>query len=274
MKQHNFNLVRTSHYPNVAEWYDLCDEYGLYVINEANIESHGMGYDPGRTLANDVSYREAHLDRTRRMVETFKNHPSVIIWSLGNEAGDGTNFEATSQWIHDNDKTRPVHYEGAGNRPHVDIVSHMYESAKDYATEGQSADPRPLMLCEYSHAMGNSNGGFSAYWDAFRSTPRGIGGAIWDWVDQGLEKAVPPRHGGEGPKPVGSRGPFRGKRGCLGRGRGLLRPARCAGPRSEDGVHLGGGAHASAVRQGRRESAAHPAHRLQRGQRLRASAAG
>ena len=210
MKQHNFNLVRTSHYPNVAEWYDLCDQYGLYVISEANIESHGMTYDPGRTLANDVSYREAHLDRTRRMVETFKNHPSVIIWSLGNEAGDGTNFEATSQWIHDHDKTRPVHYEGAGDRKYVDLVSHMYESAKDYEAEGRNSDPRPLKLCEYSHAMGNSNGGFSAYWEAFRSTPRGIGGAIWDWVDQGLKKAVPPRQTVKDRSPSGLEARFEG----------------------------------------------------------------
>jgi beta-galactosidase len=193
MKRNGFNLVRTSHYPDTPEWYDLTDEYGLYLIAEANIESHGMGYDPDKTLGNRPEWGKAHIDRTRRMVETFKNHPSVIIWSLGNEAGDGVNFVATSKWIHEHDQTRPVHYERAMLKSHVDIVSHMYESAKNLALEAQSGDPRPLILCEYSHAMGNSNGGFDEYWKVFESGTRARGGAIWDWVDQGHEEPIPPR---------------------------------------------------------------------------------
>ena len=191
MKQNNFNLVRTSHYPNVREWYDLCDEYGLYVISEANIESHGMGYDPERTLANKPEWEKAHVDRVARMVETLKNHPSVIVWSMGNEAGDGVNFVAASNWIHQHDPTRPVHYEGAGQKPHVDVVSHMYQKVWDMESEAANGDPRPLMQCEYAHAMGNSNGDFFKYWDLFRKGTRAIGGAIWDFVDQGLVKPIP-----------------------------------------------------------------------------------
>ena len=194
MKQHNFNLVRTSHYPNAQEWYDLCDEYGLYVISEANIESHGMGYRRDRTLGNDPEWREAHVDRTARMVETFRNHASVIVWSLGNEAGDGVNFEAASAWVHGHDSTRPVHYERAGRRAHVDIVSHMYTPPEEIAAEALEPDSRPLMLCEYSHAMGNSNGNLFKYWEAFKAGTRLQGGAIWDWVDQGLRKPLPPRY--------------------------------------------------------------------------------
>ncbi|HFB98617.1 MAG TPA: beta-galactosidase, partial [Bryobacterales bacterium] len=126
MKQHNINAVRTSHYPETPEWYELCDRYGLYLIDEANIESHGMGYRPDQTLANKPEWRKAHLDRIESMVERDKNHASVIIWSMGNEAGDGANFVAASEWIHRRDPTRPVHYERAGTRPHVDIVSWMY----------------------------------------------------------------------------------------------------------------------------------------------------
>ncbi|MGD8895740.1 MAG: glycoside hydrolase family 2 TIM barrel-domain containing protein [Acidobacteriota bacterium] len=193
MKQNNFNLVRTSHYPNVREWYDLCDEYGLYVISEANIESHGMGYAPDRTLGNNPEWKVAHLDRVERMVEAFKNHPSIIMWSLGNEAGDGVNFVASSDWVHDHEPTRPVHYELAGSGPHVDVVSHMYQKVWDMESEAREPDPRPLILCEYSHAMGNSNGNFDEYWDLFRSGGRARGGAIWDFVDQGLLRPVPAR---------------------------------------------------------------------------------
>ena len=125
MKQHNINAVRTCHYPNQPAWYDLCDRYGLYLIDEANIESHGMGYGE-ESLAKDPEWLDAHMDRTVRMVERDKNHPSVIIWSLGNEAGDGPNFEATSDWIKQRDPSRPVHYERAGLRPHTDIVCPMY----------------------------------------------------------------------------------------------------------------------------------------------------
>jgi beta-galactosidase len=193
VKQNNFNLVRTSHYPNAREWYDLCDEYGLYVINEANIESHGMGYDPDRTLGNDPEWETAHVDRVARMVEAFKNHPSIIMWSLGNEAGDGVNFVAASKWAHDNEPTRPVHYELARSGAHVDVVSHMYQKVWDMEREAREPDPRPLMQCEYSHAMGNSNGNFDKYWDLFRSGGRARGGAIWDFVDQGLRQPVPAR---------------------------------------------------------------------------------
>ncbi len=119
MKQFNVNAVRTSHYPNNPRWYELCDEYGLYVIDEANIESHGMGYDPDKTLGNNPEWKKAHLDRTIHMVERDKNHPSIIIWSLGNEAGDGVNFEATYEWIKERDPSRPVQYEQAGTRPHT-----------------------------------------------------------------------------------------------------------------------------------------------------------
>jgi beta-galactosidase len=193
LKQHNFNLVRTSHYPNVPEWYELADEYGVYLVAESNIESHGMGYDPDKTLGNKPEWEKAHLDRTRRNVETFKNHASVIIWSLGNEAGDGVNFVAASKWIHEHDRTRPVHYERADDRPHVDIVSHMYQPAAAMAREAQNGDPRPLIQCEYSHAMGNSSGGFDEYWKVFEAETRARGGAIWDWVDQGHREPVPPR---------------------------------------------------------------------------------
>ena len=168
-------------------------EYGLYLIAESNIESHGMGYDADKTLGNKPEWETAHLDRTRRNVETFKNHASVIIWSLGNEAGDGVNFVAASKWIHEHDPTRPVHYERADQKPHVDIVSHMYQPAADMAREAANGDPRPLIQCEYSHAMGNSNGGFDEYWKLFESGGRARGGAIWDWVDQGHREKMPPR---------------------------------------------------------------------------------
>lgn len=190
MKQHNVNTVRTSHYPNVPEWYDLCDEYGLYVIDEANIESHGMGY--GReSLAKDPSWKEAHLARVRAMLERDKNHPCVIIWSLGNEAGDGVNFEAASAWIKQRDPSRPVHYEQAGERPHTDIVCPMYariERLIQYASKNPS---RPMILCEYVHAMGNSEGNVMDYWEVIESYKSLQGGSVWDWVDQGIRKQAP-----------------------------------------------------------------------------------
>lgn len=206
MKRHNINTVRCSHYPNVPAWYDLCDRYGMYVIDEANIESHGMGYGE-ESLANFPEWLEAHLNRTIRMFERDKNHPSIIIWSLGNEAGDGPNFVATSAWLKQHDPTRPVHYERAGFAPHTDIVCPMYpppRQLRDYA-EGRAVDAgwgfklpaepsrtRPYILCEYSHAMGNSSGNMWLYWDLIYSLPYLQGGSIWDWVDQGLRKPVPP----------------------------------------------------------------------------------
>ncbi len=190
MKRHNINTVRTSHYPNQPAWYDLCDRYGIYLINEANIESHGMGYGP-ESLANPPEWKAAHMDRTVRMVERDKNHPSVIIWSLGNEAGDGPNFEATSAWIHQRDPSRPVHYERAGRKPHTDIVCPMYPSPRDLERYSSQPQTRPYIMCEYSHAMGNSSGNMWLYWDLIYNRPHLQGGSIWDWVDQSLRKPVP-----------------------------------------------------------------------------------
>jgi beta-galactosidase len=190
MKQFNINAVRTSHYPDTPLWYDLCDEYGIYLIDEANIESHGMGYRPDVTLGNNPEWKEAHLDRIIRMVERDKNHPSVIIWSMGNEAGDGVNFVAGSDWIHGRDTQRPVHYERAVLRPHVDIYSPMYmriEGLVKYASKPQT---RPLILCEYAHAMGNSVGNLQDYWDVIESEPQLQGGFIWDWVDQAIARTT------------------------------------------------------------------------------------
>ncbi|MFO7691573.1 MAG: glycoside hydrolase family 2 TIM barrel-domain containing protein [Vicinamibacterales bacterium] len=191
MKRHNVNAVRTSHYPNDPAWYDLCDRYGLYVIDEANIESHGMGYAPARTLGNNPAWSVAHMDRTVRMVERDKNHPSVIIWSLGNEAGDGVNFEATSAWVRQRDRTRPVQYERAGLKPHTDIYAPMYTRPRGVASYGSQPQTRPLILCEYAHAMGNSTGNFREYWDLFYGNPQLQGGFIWDWVDQGIRTRIP-----------------------------------------------------------------------------------
>ncbi|MDH5468126.1 MAG: beta-galactosidase, partial [Candidatus Aminicenantes bacterium] len=187
MKQFNINAVRTSHYPNVPRWYELCDQYGLYVVDEANIESHGMGFHPDRTLANKPEWKKAHMERTIRMVERDKNHPSIIIWSLGNEAGDGVNFESTYAWIKKRDPSRPVQYEPAGLKPHTDIVCPMYKQIQhleEYLSRG--LDDRPLILCEYAHAMGNSVGNLQDYWDYFEKHRELQGGFIWDWVDQGL----------------------------------------------------------------------------------------
>ena len=188
MKQNNINAVRTCHYPNDPYWYGLCDEYGLYVIDEANIESHGMGYNPERTLGNNPLWLNAHIDRTRRMLERDKNHPSVIIWSLGNEAGNGCNFQATYKWIKTRDLSRPVQYERAGHEWNTDIYCPMYESVQnllDYASKKQE---KPLIQCEYAHAMGNSTGNLTDYWDAIDNHEQLQGGFIWDWVDQGLQK--------------------------------------------------------------------------------------
>ncbi len=186
MKQFNINAVRTSHYPNVPRWYELTDEHGLYVIDEANIESHGMEYHPDETLADSPEWTEAFLDRTIRMVERDKNHPSIIIWSLGNEAGDGSNFVANYEWIHGRDSSRPVQYEPARREAHTDIVAPMYARIhylEEYAAEERD---RPLILCEYAHAMGNSVGNLQDYWDVIDANRQLQGGLIWDWVDQGL----------------------------------------------------------------------------------------
>ncbi|NLT74488.1 MAG: DUF4981 domain-containing protein [Chloroflexi bacterium] len=186
MKQHNINAVRTSHYPNDPYWLDLCDRYGLYVIDEANLETHGV-WDK---LSRDPEWQHAFLERVTRMVERDKNHASVICWSLGNESGHGPNHEAMANWVHQNDPTRFVHYESAGREPYVDVVSTMYPTVEriiEMATVPD--DPRPVMMCEYAHAMGNSCGNLREYVDAIRATDRLIGGFIWDWIDQGLAKA-------------------------------------------------------------------------------------
>ena len=187
MKKNNINAVRTCHYPNQPLWYELCDKYGLYIIDEANIESHGMGYEE-KSLAKDTLWKDAHLDRTIRMVERDKNHPCVIIWSLGNEAGNGINFETTYNWIKTRDKTRPVQYERAILDNNTDIYCPMYasiEHIRDYASKKQS---RPLIQCEYAHSMGNSTGNLQDYWDVIESYDQLQGGFIWDWVDQGIAK--------------------------------------------------------------------------------------
>ena len=158
----------------------------MYVIDEANIESHGIGYHPDRTLANKPEWYEAHIDRIRRMVERDKNHPCVIIWSMGNEAGDGVNFEAGTRWIHDRDPSRPVHYERVETRPHTDIYCPMYPGLSYLEKWANGDDPRTLIMCEYAHSMGNSTGNLVDYWDLIRAYEKLQGGSIWDWVDQGL----------------------------------------------------------------------------------------
>jgi beta-galactosidase len=188
MKEANINTVRTCHYPNDPVWYDLCDEYGLYVIDEANVESHGMGYDPDRTLGNQPDWMAAHLNRTQRMVERDKNHPCVVVWSLGNEAGNGCNFVATYNWIKNRDHTRPVQYERAELAYNTDIYCPMYDGISSLKWYGYTRQLRPLIMCEYAHAMGNSTGNLQDYWDMIEKYPQLQGACIWDWVDQGIRK--------------------------------------------------------------------------------------
>ena len=217
MKQANINAVRTSHYPNVSRWYELCDSLGLYVMDEADIEEHGLR----GTLASTPDWHAAFLDRAVRMAERDKNHPSVVMWSMGNESGYGPNFAAISAWLHDFDPTRPVHYEGAqgvdGNPDPktVDVISRFYTRVKqEYLNLGieegedkeraenarwerlleiaeRTNDDRPVMTSEYAHSMGNALGNFKEYWDEIYSHPRMLGGFIWDWVDQGIYKTLP-----------------------------------------------------------------------------------
>ena len=190
MKENNINAVRTCHYPDDARWYSLCDQYGLYVVAEANIESHGMGYGE-KTLAKNPLYAKAHLERNERNVQRSINHPSVIIWSLGNEAGDGPNFDACYDWIKAYDPSRPILHERAVYSPgsrNTDIICPMYwgyERCEKYLAENPA---KPLIQCEYAHAMGNSMGGFREYWELIRREPKYQGGFIWDFVDQSLHK--------------------------------------------------------------------------------------
>ena len=204
MKENNINAVRTCHYPDDARWYSLCDQYGLYVVAEANIESHGMGYGE-KTLAKNPLYAKAHLERNERNVQRSINHPSVIIWSLGNEAGDGLNFDACYDWIKAYDPSRPIHHERAVYSPgsrNTDIICPMYwdyERCEKYLAENPA---KPLIQCEYAHAMGNSMGGFKEYWDMIRREPKYQGGFIWDFADQALAWRSPEgrltyRYGGD-----------------------------------------------------------------------------
>ncbi|MCG8578984.1 MAG: DUF4981 domain-containing protein [Bacteroidales bacterium] len=190
MKAYNINTVRTCHYPSDPYWYELCDKYGLYVINEANIESHGLGAALQRPydyhIADDPAWEKAHLDRIERMYERDKNHPSVIIWSMGNEAGDGINFVNGYEWLKSRD-SRPVQFEQADNKRHTDIVCPMYWSPDEIENYARQTDIyRPLIQCEYAHAMGNSVGNLQDYWDVIEAYPNLQGGCIWDWVDQGI----------------------------------------------------------------------------------------
>ena len=185
MKELNINAVRTCHYPDDNLWYDLCDEYGLYVVAEANVESHGMGYGE-ETLAKNPLYAKAHLERNQRNVQRGYNHPSIIFWSLGNEAGFGPNFEACYKWIKAEDQTRPVQYEQAGTNEFTDIYCPMYRNYEDCEEYAKGDIDKPLIQCEYAHAMGNSQGGFKEYWDLIRKYPKYQGGFIWDFVDQAV----------------------------------------------------------------------------------------
>ncbi len=185
MKRFNINAVRTSHYPNHPRWYELCDRFGIYLIDEANIESHGVWDRPTR----DPAWKVAFLERVSRMVERDKNHPSVIVWSLGNESGSGPNLEAAADWIHDHDPTRPLLYNPAGDSAWLDILSPMYPSLTILEVMAQDLDEnRPVIICEYAHAMGNSPGGLQDYWNVMDRCPRLQGGFVWDWVDQGLHR--------------------------------------------------------------------------------------
>lgn len=199
MKQHNFNAVRCSHYPNHPLWYRLCDRFGLYVVDEANIETHGM--QPMNRLSDDPVWFNAFSERVTRMVQRDRNHACIIIWSLGNESGHGSTHDALWRWIKSNDPTRPVQYEGGGaDTAATDIICPMYarvdqdqpfDAVPKWSLKkwiGLPEETRPLILCEYAHAMGNSFGGFAKYWQAFRAFPRLQGGFVWDWVDQSLTR--------------------------------------------------------------------------------------
>jgi beta-galactosidase len=228
MKQNNINAVRTCHYPNDPYWYELCDMFGLYVIDEANIETHGMGYDPDKTLGNNPIFRKSHIDRTIRMVERDKNHPSVIFWSLGNEAGNGVNFDATYDWVKSRDLSRPVHYEQAHGGRNSDLHCPMYPKVHVLEAFASQIQEKPLIMCEYAHAMGNSTGNFKEYWDVIENNDQLQGGFIWDWVDQGIAKYTEDgtkywAYGGDfGPENVPSDGTF-----CLN---GLVFPDRTLHP--------------------------------------------
>ncbi|SEV85359.1 beta-galactosidase [Prevotella sp. khp7] len=190
MKQLNINAVRTCHYPDDPRWYDLCDEYGIYLTAESNLESHGMGYRE-QTLAKNEAFAKAHIERQEGNVMTYKNHPSIIVWSLGNEAGYGPNFEKAYDWVKAYDNSRPCQFEQARQDGKTDIFCPMYLGYEDCEKYAKGDNPRPLIQCEYAHAMGNSMGGFKEYWDLIRKYPKYQGGYIWDFVDQGLRDKSP-----------------------------------------------------------------------------------
>jgi beta-galactosidase len=193
MKQFNVNAVRTSHYPNHPDWYSLCDQYGLYVMDEANIEAHHYGNDPNNRLINSPEWTAAFMDRVQRMVERDKNHPSVVFWSMGNETGEGLNARLTYEWTKGRDPSRPFHYEGSTSQggSNAAINSFMYPSPERVKQLAAKRPDMPLILCEYSHAMGNSSGGLKEYWDFFYSGTNAQGAFVWDWVDQGIRLPVP-----------------------------------------------------------------------------------
>lgn len=190
MKQLNINAVRTSHYPCDPRWYDLCDEYGIYITAEANLESHGMGYEE-KSLAKFPEYIVPHIERNEGNVKPLINHPSVIVWSLGNECGYGVNFEKAYDWVKACDKTRPAQYERGGYDSKTDIYCPMYIGYEESESYCKSNGTKPYIQCEYAHAMGNSEGGFKEYWDLIRKYPKYQGGYIWDFVDQGLRDKSP-----------------------------------------------------------------------------------
>lgn len=190
MKRLNINAVRTSHYPNDPLWLELCDQYGLYVIDETNLETHGVR---DKVPGNDPQWTNACLDRVQSMVERDKNHPSIVIWSLGNEAGHGTNFGIMSDWVHMRDHTRVVHYEGDSSV--ADMTSEMYSPVERVEAYAKSDNSKPYILCEYAHAMGNSNGNLYKYWDLFRKYSKLQGGFIWDFVDQAIYEPIPSGNG-------------------------------------------------------------------------------
>lgn len=183
MKKMNINAVRTCHYPDDPYWYELCDEYGLYMTAEANLESHGMGYGK-ESLAKFPEFENVHMERNQRHVQRNFNHPCIIVWSMGNEAGNGVNFETVYKWMKNEDPSRPTQYERAEGAYNTDIFCPMYARPKDMIKYAESADMRPMIQCEYAHAMGNSQGGFKDYWEVIRKYPKLQGGYIWDFVDQ------------------------------------------------------------------------------------------
>ncbi|MDP7564565.1 MAG: glycoside hydrolase family 2 TIM barrel-domain containing protein [Candidatus Marinimicrobia bacterium] len=192
MKENNINAVRTSHYPNQKRWYELCNKYGLYVIDEANIEAHGMQFHENSYghIANDPTWTAQWIDRGKRMVERDKNQPCIIMWSMGNEAGDGENFVKLYEWIKSRDNTRPVVYQPAWYEDHTDVVFPMYKNIEFISEYAEKKTDKPLILCEYAHAMGNSVGNLQDYWDAFEKYDALQGGFIWDWVDQVILKTA------------------------------------------------------------------------------------